>query len=155
MNMFLLAVMGLMAMAVLWMAGPALKDALLKVTEALPNGATNVVSDPIDTGAVSAQAVQMALVDFLLTAPDLAVGDLGNGATMTYDIITSAAVGMGTPTTLISGAIVQTGADGAGAAAATYQFRLPASAQRYIAFKATNSAGGDASDKSGTMEVLV
>jgi hypothetical protein len=147
----LLACLALTAFA----TGPNLRDASLKVTKALPNGADNVTSDAIDTGVKPGLGTQTLDVEYLLSAPALAVADLADAATMTYDILVSANADMSSPTTLIAAAIKQTGAGGAGAAAATYRFRLPSSAARYLAFKATNSGAGDASDKSGTLEALL
>lgn len=50
--------------------------------------------------------------------------------------------------------IVQTGAGGVGAAAATFRFRLPQVTKRYIGFVITPSANstGDASGVSATFE---
>lgn len=133
-----------------------LRDAGLKVTKALPNGAASVTSDAIDTGKTSTSGHQPGEVEYLLSAPALVVGDLANGETMKYDVVTGDSSDLtSSPTTLVTAAITQTGAGGVGAAAATYRFRPPTNAKRYIGFKATNSGAGDASDKSGTFEALL
>jgi len=52
------------------------------------------------------------------------------------------------------GVIVQLGAGGAGAAAATFTARLPVDVKRYVRVKAVGSVAGDASAASLTFEVL-
>lgn len=131
----------------------ALKDALMKVTKALPNGAASVTSDAIDLGH-SSRGDFLANAELLITAPALVVGDLANTETMKYDIIHSDNSDLSSPATLITAAITQTGAGGAGAAAATYSWRPPVDVKRYIGVKATNSGAGDASDKSMTLEMV-
>lgn len=147
----------LVALAILAMAAPvvnAVKDAALKVTKALPNGANTIYSDGIDTGTSTA-GKQPGDVEWLLSAPALATADLGDAATMKYSILTDTVSPIdGSSTTLFADCIVQTGASGAGAAAATFRFRLPPNAGKIIGFKAVNSASGDASDKSATLEAL-
>lgn len=140
-----------------------LRDASLKLTRALPNGAATVTTSPaIDTGlnagATGAGVLgsQPGSVEFLLTAPALTTGELGDTNTMKYDIVHADSSDLGTnPTTYITAAITQTGAGGAGAAAQTFRFRLPTTAKRYVGFKATNSAAGNASGKSATLECLL
>lgn len=131
-----------------------LKDNLLKVTEALPNGAADVTSDAIDLGH-GANGDFLAGAELLITAPALVVGDLANAATMKYDIIHSDNADLSSPSTLVTAAITQTGAGGVGAAAATYYWRPPVDVKRYIGVKATNSGAGDASDKSFTAELVL
>ena len=83
------------------------------------------------------------------------VGDLGNGDTMKYSIIMDSAQPLdGSSTVLFADCITKTGAGGVGAAAATFRFKLPSNAYCWIGFKAVNSAAGDASDKSGTLEFV-
>lgn len=128
-----------------------MKDANLKVTKALPNGAASVTSNGIDL-MESTRGDFVADVEWLLSAPALAVGQLANGSTMTYIIEHDTDVAFGTAATLIDKAIVQTGAGGVGDAAKTYRFRLPTTVKRYIRAKATNSAAADASAASLTLE---
>lgn len=129
------------------------KDAALKVTKALPNGAASTTTDAIDLGHGSLGDF-LANTEFKISAPALVVGDLANGATMKYDLIQSDNADLSSSSNIVDDIIIQTGADGAGAAAATYQGRLPVDVKRYIGVKATNSASGDASDKSMTFELL-
>ncbi len=131
------------------------KDASCKLTRALPASNTTVTTaTSLETGKVTAAGHTPGTVEYLLTAPALTVGQLANASTMTYNIIVSANSNLSSPTTLIAGAIVQTGAGGAGAAGNTYRFRLPSNTSAYVGFTATNSAAADASAASATLEQL-
>lgn len=130
-----------------------LKDALLKVTKALPNGAANVTSDSIDTG-VSSRGTHLARCELLLSAPALNTTQQPDNKTMTYDILGSANADLSAPSITVAGVIVQTGAGGAGAAAKEYRFKLPTTGPRYWGFKATGSASGNATTASGTCELV-
>jgi hypothetical protein len=156
--MFLILSMTMIGLCLaMWAANvPAVRDALAKVTAALPNGAATVYTTTgIDTETTTTGA-HLSGVEFLLTAPALVVGDLGNGDTMKYSILTDTVNPIdGSSTVLFADCIVQTGAGGAGAAAATFRFRLPSDAGRILGVKAVNSAAGDASDKSLTLEALL
>jgi len=128
-----------------------LQDAALNVSKALPAGAAAVNSDGIDLRKSSLGA-HLADVEFILTAPALATGDLGDTHTMTYKIQMDDDAAFGSPTDLMEDVIIQTGAGGAGAAGATYRFRVPSNVERYIRFVATASNADDASGKSATLE---
>jgi hypothetical protein len=127
-------------------------DASMTRSKALPNGADTATSPSLDLGPTTAWGQRDASVEFKLSAPALAVGELPDGETMTYSILTSDNADLSSPTVLMPSVIVQTGAGGAGAAAASYLFRLPSDSQRYLGFKAVNSGAGDASAKSASME---
>ena len=133
--------------------GKQLADNELTETRALPNGAAAVTGAAIDLGN-SVNGDFVANVEAKIIAPALVVGDLANGDTMVYDLITSASSNLGTPTTLVAAAITQTGAAGAGAATDTWQGKLPNDVLRYIGLRATNDGAGDASDKSATLQLL-
>ncbi len=138
-------------------SSPNVRDALLKLTRALPaaNGGT-VTSPALDTGSTTGDAYLAGNVEFLLTAPALTVGQAANGTTYTYSIVGSPNADLSSATTLSSGILVQTGAGGAGAPAATVRYRPPSNAQRYIGFQVAASAGNaDASAASATLELLV
>jgi hypothetical protein len=135
------------------MSRPNLKDAQLKVSKALPNGAAAVTSTSIDTASVAGD--QPGDVEFLLTGPALATGVMGDAKTMIYDIIHSDAADLSGSSILHDNALTQTGAASAGCAAATKRFRLPSDAKRYIGFTATGSATGDCSGSSATLEAVV
>lgn len=133
-------------------------DASLIKTKALPEAAgTGTATETVYTDAIDTMKTehghQLANVEYEIVAPALVVGDLANGDTMTYDVQVDDDAEFGSATTLIAGAIVQTGAGGAGAAAATYRFRLPHDCPRYVRVAATNNGNGDASDKSVTFQV--
>jgi hypothetical protein len=125
-------------------------DGLLKVTKALPNGAATVYSDGLDLGGGDI----VAPFEVKISAPALVVGDLGNADTMKYSLQMDTDPAFGSPTELLDDLIIQTGANGAGAAAATKTVRLPVATERYLRLKVVNSAAGDASDKSATLELL-
>ena len=133
----------------------AIRDAFLKVTKALPNGAAATTSDFIDTGKGTSYGRQLAEVEFLITAPALGATPLPDAKTMKFDVLTSANSDGSSPTTLMPTVITQTGAGGVGASAATYRFKVPSDAARYVGVKATGSASGDASGSSFTVEALV
>lgn len=130
-----------------------LRDASQKITRALPSGAATVTSSAVNLEE-SSNGDFVAEVEFLLSAPALAVGQLANASTMTYNIVTSDNSDLSAATTLVAGAIVQTGAGGAGAVAATYRFVPPTNVKKYIGITVTNSAAADASAASATFEPL-
>jgi hypothetical protein len=128
-----------------------MKDALLKVTKALPNGAASVTTDAIDTEKLNAAGHQPGNIEFEVAAPALSSSMLTSGNTMTYKALFSAASNLSSPKTLTIG--VQTGANpGSGAAADTFKFRLPSDALRFVGVQATNSAAGNASTVEMTVE---
>lgn len=118
-----------------------------RVTKALPNGAATIYTDGIDLGH-SANGRPPAGIELLITAPALVVGDLANGDTMTYVVQHDTDSAFGTAVSLYGTVLTQTGAGGVGAAAATKRVALPSDVNRYVRVAATNSAAGDASDKS-------
>lgn len=136
--------------------GYELKDAGLTLTLALPASATTAYATPgIDTGKTTDQAVQAADVELLLTAPALTTAQLGDAATMKYSILMDTVNPIdGSSVVLHADILTQTGAGGAGAAGATKRFKLPSDALRIIGLKVVNSAAGDASGVSATLEVL-
>lgn len=133
-----------------------LKDALNKITRALPASTTAVTSaSAIDTGKSTSLGHQGGEFEFLLSAPAVTQAQLPDTKTFTYDIIHSDNADLSSPSTLIEDCIVQTGSTGA--AANSYRFRLPSSAKRYIGFKVTPSGSGtgDASAATATLEALM
>ncbi|HET6442444.1 MAG TPA: hypothetical protein VFH53_08710 [Phycisphaerae bacterium] len=128
-----------------------IRDNLLKVTKALPETAETVYTDEIDLGA----GEKVAGMDLLISAPALAVGELGDGDTMTYEVQTDSDPLFLYPRIVIPAALVQEGADGAGAAAATRRFALPSDADQYVRVAVTADGANDAADKSVTLEVLL
>lgn len=161
MNGFLMTIAVILGLVVVAAMAPAmaynLKDALLKLTRALPASTTAVTSaSSIDTGKSTSMGVQVADVEYLLTAPAVTTAQLPDAKTFTYDIIHSDNADLSLPATLFTSVIIQTGAGGAGAAAAEWRGKLPSTAKRYIGFKVTPSGSGtgDASAASSTLEVV-
>jgi hypothetical protein len=122
-------------------------------TKALPNGAAAVVTDAVDLGHGTTGRL-LANMEFLLEAPAMAVGPMANGKTMIYSIETDNDSAFGSATVVNAALITQTGAGGAGCAAASARFRLPTNCERYVRIKATGSTTGDASGSSMTFTPL-
>jgi|GEM_PF-945802 len=127
-------------------------DGNLAVSRALPSGASAVTSTAIDTGE-GTNGTFVTPCEFLLEAPAVTTAMLGDAATIIYDIVTSASSDLSGPTTVAKQILTQTGAGGAGAAAASQRFRLPTNCLRYVGIKATKSAAGDASTVSFTVSL--
>lgn len=142
---------------------PSMRDANLVSTIALlPSGAATVVGTAVNLGTSSAAgefSVQasgqfLAQCEFLVEAPALTTTELPDTKTVTYDIISSANSDMSSPTVVCAGALVQTGAGGVGAAAATRRFRPSTDAQQYWALRATGISGTAANDIGATMSLV-
>lgn len=132
-----------------------LKDAAVKKTWALPNGAATTYATPgIDLGHTTAGKL-LADCEFLLSAPALNTTQLPDAKTMIYSILLDTVDPIdGSSVVKYASVITQTGAGGAGAAAATYRFRLPSDATRILGARAVGSASGDATGASATLEAL-
>lgn len=134
---------------------PNVRDASHVVTKALPNGAADIYTDGIDLGgSAQAQFAGGHACELLIEAPALATADLGDAATMKYEVQHDTDSAFGTAKSLYGVVLTQTGAGGAGAAAASKRVALPTDVKRYVRVKATNSAAGDASDKSVTVSLV-
>lgn len=134
----------------------AVRDSSLKSTRALPNGAATVNSATgIDLGHLNTKGGRLlAEIEFLLTYPTVTTSQLADTTTITYSIITSASSDMSSPTVLMPGIAVQTGASSAGATGGTYRFRLPTDCQRYVGLRAVKTGAADASAATATLEML-
>jgi len=121
-------------------------------SKALPNGTGTVYSDPIDLGNVNGRPP--AGIELKISAPALTTADLPDGETMLYQIQHAADAAFTSPASLYGVVLTQTGAGGAGAAAATKRIQPPSDCGRYVRVAATNSGAGDASDKSVTLDLL-
>lgn len=128
------------------------KDAGFSVSKALPASAASIYTAGLDLNIPSSGQF-LAPCELLVSAPALTNTQLGSAATMKYDVQCA-------PDALFSGVrdlakevLVQTG-DGTGADADTARFRLPTDCDRYVRVKATNSASGDCSDASVTVDLL-
>jgi hypothetical protein len=130
------------------------RDGLMNATIALPAAAGAVHTPVIDLGAPSADGAPatdfVAQCELLVTAPALDTTQLPDTTTAIYEVEQSAN-GTSNFTALTAALITQTGADGAGAAAATARLRLPTNVQRYIRVTVTTANVGeaDAGDCSG------
>jgi hypothetical protein len=131
-----------------------IQDADLIKSAALPNGAKTTQTEAIDLGDRSARGDFLANVEFLADAPAIPVAALADAATMKYKVETDEDAAFGSAKTLVADLIVQTGAGGAGAAAASARFRVPSNVERYVRLAATNSAAGDASALNMSLKAL-
>lgn len=131
---------------------PLLADAGLKVTKALPNGAASVTTDAIDMGNSSGDF--RADCELLIQAPAMGTTPMGDAKTMKYQVLGSANSDLSAPTILADQILIQTGAGGAGCAAAEARWRPPSNCPRYIGVKATGSTTGDASGSSVTAKLV-
>lgn len=131
--------------------GFGIEDAKLKVTRLLPAGAETVYSDGIDLGGGDI----VAPCEVKISAPAVTTGELDDDHTMSYTLQMDNDSAFGSPTTLLADLITQTGAAGAGAAAATKTVRLPVACERYIRLAATASHADDASAKTATLQLLL
>lgn len=137
------------------MTGYLAKDADpgLNKTTALSVDDAAAVSAGIDLG-VGARGLPPGNMELLIEAPALAVAELANTETVTYAVYHSNAADFNPEVALISQAIVQTGAGGVGAGAATKRLRLPSDTRRYIRVKATPSGNRDKTAKSFKIGLL-
>ena len=134
----------------------ALKDAQVKNTRALPAAASATVDGAaLDLGHGSFGDF-VAEVEFKLSAPALNATMAPDTRTFTYSIIHSDSSDLSSPTVLYPSVIVQTGAGGVGAAAASFTCRLPVDVKRYVGARIVSGAAtGDASSVSATLEGLL
>jgi hypothetical protein len=79
---------------------------------------------------------------------------LPNSETVKYTVQHDDDSAFGTVADLYPDVLTQTGAGGAGAAAASKRYAIPVDCKRYIRVKAVNSGAGNASAKSLTHELL-
>ena len=138
------------------MANYNLKDALLKLTRALPGAASTSVTSAssLDLGHGS-NGNPLFRGELLLTYPALTTTMAPDTRTMTYDIIESANSDLSSPVVIAPGVVVQTGAGGAGAAAGTFRFKPASNARRYYGLKITSGASiTDSSAVSATLELV-
>lgn len=127
-----------------------IKDANLIKTDALPNGAAT--TDGTSIQVTDGSKPFLADAELLIEAPLLGTTPLPDTETMTYDVQDSA--DDSTFADIASGVLVQTGAGGAGDAAAEFRYRLPTNVRKFIRVQATNSGAGDASGSDMTTSIL-
>lgn len=129
------------------------QDANYVTTKALPNGAASVETSGLDLGALTTRGARLEEDEILIEAPILTTAELPDAQTMKYDVQTDDDVDWGSAKTIAKEVLVQTGAGGEGAAAASARFRIPTDAERYIRIQATNSGAGNCSSKSMTFSI--
>ena len=129
------------------------EDAQLQRSFALPNGANTTNSTGIDLESTPSGSF-VADTEIVINAPALTTGELGDTQTITYSLRQSANADFSGDSELLGGLIVQTGAGGAGAAAAERRVRLPTNVQRYVRLRAVKTGASNASTKSGTMKMV-
>lgn len=125
----------------------SVKDNALMNTKALPNGANTVAAAGFDLGLTS-RGDFVAPCELQIEAPALDATALPNSQTMIYHVYHSDNADFSSESLVVGNVLTQTGADGAGAAAATKQCRLPVDVKRYVRVKAVKSGTGDASGSS-------
>ncbi len=129
------------------------RDAALEVSRALPNGAATVTSTALQAKNDVAKDFA-ADTELEISAPAVTTGMLGDAATLKYSVVEGNAADLSDATVLAADVLVQTGAAGAGAAAATKRFRLPSTVKKYVGLRAVKSAAGDATSVSAVMRFL-
>jgi hypothetical protein len=134
----------------------ALQDEQVKNTRALPAAASTTVDGAaLDLGHGSFGDF-VAQVEFKLSAPAVNATMAPDTRTFTYSIIHSDNADLSSPTVLYASVIVQTGAGGVGAAAASHTCRLPVDVKRYVGARVVSGAStGDASSVAATLEALL
>jgi len=136
------------------MFGYNLRDGLLKQTAALAASAGATQTTAFDLGE-SSRGDLVARMELLITAPVLTTTQLPDGKTVTYSVEQSTDNFVSNTVVLADKLLIQTGASGAGAAAATQRYRPPTNVSRYLRVKATTgAAAGDCSAASLTAELL-
>jgi hypothetical protein len=136
--------------------GFALKDNQVKNTRALPAAASATVDGAVLDLGHGSFGDFVAQVEFKLSAPAVNATMAPDTRTFTYSVIHSDNADLSSPTVLYPGVIVQTGAGGAGAAAASHTCRLPVDVKRYVGARIVSGAAtGDASSVAATLEMLL
>jgi hypothetical protein len=134
----------------------ALKDAQLVGTRALPAAASSTVDGAARDLGHGSFGDFLAKAEFKLSAPAVNATMAPDTRTFTYSIIHSDNADLSSPSVLYSSVIVQTGAGGVGAAAASFTCRLPVDVKRYVGARVTSGAStGDASSVAATLEALL
>lgn len=130
-----------------------LRDKSLEITRALPNGAATVTSTSLQLKGETNREFH-AGTELEISAPALATGVLADAATVKYHVVQGDAADLSDATVVAAEVIVQTGAGGAGAGAATVRYRPPSTIKKYIGLRIVKSGAGDATGSSATMRML-
>jgi hypothetical protein len=133
--------------------GFQIQDAALERSLTLPNGANTTNSTGIDLEHGD-DGEFLADAEVLINAPALTTGQLGDTQTITYSLRHSDAADFSGDSELLGNLIVQTGAGGAGAAAAEKRVRLPSDVKRYVRARAVKTGASNASTASATAKLV-
>lgn len=147
----------MIGLSALGAVGFLLGDAVLKATKTLPGAASTTVNSAGLDLEEGTRGDFLANAEILISAPALTTTILPDTRTMTYSLYHDTDSAFGTETLVYgsTGQILQTGAGGAGAAAATFRGRLPTNVKRYIRLKITSGASTtDGSATSATLQLL-
>jgi hypothetical protein len=135
--------------------GFQITDSQESVVIALPASAGTVYSPGLQIKGGVVNEANLAQFEAQVQAPVLTTGQLGNSYTMTYGIQSDTDPAFGSPADILPGILVQTGAAGAGAAAANFSFRLPVDCETYIRLKVVGGASiGDCHLATATLRLL-
>jgi hypothetical protein len=135
----------------------SIRDAAMKLMLALPASTSAVTTAAaMDLGKTSKLGSHTGDMELLITAPALLTAQLPDAKTMTYKVIMSDTPDLANPVDMYGNLLVQVGASGAGAAAATKRLTPPSDCKQYIGLVATPSASGtgDASGATALLEAL-
>jgi hypothetical protein len=122
---------------------------------ALPNGAATTTEDDYwDLGHNRARlGAYRTELEFQLTVPALTVAELPNAETMRYTFESADDIAFTENLQTECVLITQTGASGAGAAAAVKRFHPASDCRRYLRYKITKTGTGNPSAKIATVDV--
>lgn len=139
------------------MTRPRFADNELIETRALPNGAATVLGAAIEVGCGTPDDFTPN-VEFKIEAPTVATGVFADAGTIKYSIVTDDVTTFNGANlaVLLPDVLVQTAAGGAGAAATSWQGRIPiGGVRKYVGLKVVKSNSGDATALSATFSLLV
>lgn len=133
------------------MGKPNVKDALLKQSIALPNGANTTVTAGIQL-SFGTKVDVAADVEAVLTIPNVSTAELPDGQTLTYTIETSDTENFASSKS-VAGSALQTGAGGVGASATELRWSPTADVQKYVRGKCVKTGAANASTSSFYIEL--
>lgn len=128
------------------------KDAGYVETKALGTSDATVTTTGFDLGAMTPAGAFEAGCELEISAPALNTTQLPNADTCTYSVESSVDSAFSSPIVVADKVLVQTGAGGAGAAAAVEKFKLASNIERYVRVKAV--LAGTTGDCSGASMVV-
>ncbi len=135
-------------------------DALVNpAAVALGTAGQSTYTSVIDTGNLTVGPGESGDVlfegEFLISGPVLNTTQLPNTDTVTYTVQQATESTFAAATYLYKTVLLQTGASGTGAAAATARFRLPTTCQQYVRAEAAVGAGVGVSITTSTFTLAI